>query len=130
MMTVEEMADIMTAYIDRVDGGVTFVELQREIGEESKGNMCLEIAPNVLLWHNTSETFNSAVRLIVDKGYSVIGCRLMTYLVDGQYLPLPPGRLSRAQGYKTPHWCPVVFNTPAQTKALTAGAKAVATARG
>jgi len=111
-MTPVEMAEKMLAYIQKYDH-VTFVELTRQIGGESKGDYTYEAAmfPNVVLWIGMSKPFVEALGIVIKRS-AVKPTVVLTYILDGAALKLPlvkGGSLATVRRYKKPHWLPVVF---------------------
>src|SRR5262245_65092617 len=108
-MTTEQMADAIVEAV-RVRGyGVSFVELQDAIGDESRGDLAWEIVPNVVIWSGMSEQFLDALKLTRHRIEPTPTSRLV-YLCDGAVLPYPLAKQLSKKGYKKPHWCPVAFN--------------------
>jgi hypothetical protein len=110
-MNKQEMADKIVALVQRLGGGVSFVEMQRECGPESQGELGLGMGvegTNVYLWAGCSELFIDAFSIARD---SLDGTptSLLIYLVDGQGLNWPLAMRVPKKGYKTPHWMPMSF---------------------
>jgi len=98
---------------------VSFVEIKRLLGEESRGEIYLSLPkhPNIILWPNMSEAMADALTSLVKTGrLCAHPCSVLVYFVDGQSLNLPLAK--QARQYKKPHWLPVVFCTfpPHQTR--------------
>jgi hypothetical protein len=109
------MKDKIYETIDKIDGGVSFVELMNHI-PESKGDFEFGFKEkNIVLWSDLSEEFLIAIQTLHDE-QKIIMC-LSSYLVyacDGGMLNLPISKQSIK--YKKPHWLPVVFWSDRQAK--------------
>ena len=100
------MADRILALIRRKRGGVSFVELDREIEGFTGGDNALLLSDprcsNILLWGNvTEEGCNAINELSVSKLISFKPSSLLVYLVDGKASQLPIAR--RVRHYKHLH---------------------------
>lgn len=101
-------------YIDRT-GHVSFPELQRfaetALGMDARGDYCLEIAPNLILWTGVSDAFVDLVHGIqATRKVDLNSTSLLVYAADGGILNLPLAKRPPKRGYKDPHWAPVVFH--------------------
>jgi len=98
---------------------VSMVEIMRLAGDEGKGNGELKFEKyggNVVIWRGMSEELADAIMEISSDGLihphatlDTIGGIPMTYLIDGMSLKLPIVKNIPKNGYKKPHWLPVVF---------------------
>jgi len=91
---------------------VSFVEIRRLLGEESRGEICLSLPkhPNIILWPDMSEAMADALTSLVKTGKLYAHpCSVLVYFADGKSLNLPLAK--QARQYKKPHWLPVVFCT-------------------
>ena len=87
---------------------VSMVQLVRHLGKDAKGT-CEMTLGELVLWVNVSEMFVTALsELHKERLISMTPTVLLTYIVDGGYLPLPIAK--RKVSYKEPHWLPVVLN--------------------
>ena len=118
------MADRILALIRRKRGGVSFVELDREIEGFTGGDNALLLSDprcsNILLWGNvTEEGCNAINELSVSKLISFKPSSLLVYLVDGKASQLPIAR--RVRHYKHLHWLPVTIDPANEKTACEAG---------
>lgn len=107
MMTVEQMAEKILALVSE-GGGTSYAQIMNLIGEEAKGDYSWELVPNLVEWSGMSQTLLDALNSLKDK-IEKRPASLITYLVDGRALPYPLTKRFRRDGYKKPHWQPVVF---------------------
>lgn len=111
-MNKDEMACKIEEYV-RGHRGVSFVELMRLFGDEAKGDIGIEISPNCFVWTGMSQEFADAVMDCWRRGAVVpFSVTILVYWADGCVLMLPMAKQWRKEGYKTPHWLPIVFNPP------------------
>ena len=92
--------------------GMSFVDLENQI-EGFKGDLLLELNPNVILWQGVSEPAREAMNILLSvKKIEMIPTPLLVYLIDGRALRLPIAKSAASikKGYKKPHWLPVVFS--------------------
>lgn len=96
--------------------GASFVELQREIGKETKGDYQTGSQKhNVMFWNGMSKEFTDAIReLLLEKKLKVDVTPPMTYFLDGRVPNLPVAK--RNKSYKKLHWIPQVFYLPEREK--------------
>jgi hypothetical protein len=88
----------------------SFVEIERLLGDEAKGQCALEVAPNLVLWAGLSQIVCQAVN--DDWLRSQIDIKpvpLLVYITDGKWLKFPVAQRVPKRGYKAPHWIPVVL---------------------
>jgi len=107
-MTVNEMAVQMLDYVN-AGGGVSFVELQRLIGEEADGLIDLTVLPHVYIWRKVSNTFADAITEL-KKHTQLTPATLLVYLLDGKSINLPVKRSVPGVDPRRNCWLPVVFN--------------------
>ena len=91
--------------------GVTFVELEKLLGDAVKGEGLLVMTdyPNIVLWDCVNEEFIATIReLLTEKKIVAKPTVLLTYLIDGKMLRLPIAK--KCYPYKTLRWLPIVFN--------------------
>ena len=90
---------------------VTFVELQRLLGDEAEGDFVYGADDmNILYWCGLSRRFVDAIESLneerlIDLVPAVSGT--LAYFIDGGRLRLPVAKRPPANGYKKPHWLPV-----------------------
>lgn len=106
-MSVESMAAAILKEINR-GRGTTFVEIMQLVGPEGKGDLQWELAPNVVIWANLSESLVEAMKLIRPK-VELDPTPWWIYACDGSTLLMPLAKRTTKRGYKTPHWLPVAF---------------------
>ena len=98
-------------YIKRQNGGVTFVELGRLLGDQIKGDLAMHAPTNeaIVFWAGLSTGFVDAVQALLEEGEIVWkSTSSLTYIIDGGYSPLP--LVKGNYNYKRDHWLPIVFN--------------------
>lgn len=103
------LADAIEEFIRRYDW-VTFPELQRRLEPfaEVRGNVALELAPNLILWAGMSEAFADTVQqLRSEKRIWSWPTVWLTYFLDGGALKMPIAKRIPKGGYKTERWLPV-----------------------
>ena len=91
---------------------VSFVEIKRLLGEDSRGEIWLSLPkhPNIILWPNMSQATADAITSLVKTGRLYVHpSSVLVYFVDRESLNLPLAK--QARQYKKPHWLPVVFCT-------------------
>lgn len=109
-MTIEAMAGAIEQYVRSRNGGVTFVELDQNIPGFTGGDLAMEVAPNVILWTNLTETAVAAVNLLKTSfRVQLTPTTPLVYIMDGKMLRFPTARRMPRGGYKTERWLPVVF---------------------
>ncbi len=110
-----QKGDLRAAVIEYVNaqGSVTFVELQNYLSPyiEVRGEAELSLPNlNLVLWAGVSDEFANFVQeLWGDPDLVADGCSPMEYLWDGGALNLPIAKRPPKQGYKEPHWAPMVL---------------------
>ena len=90
-------------------GGVSFVELEREV-PGFKGDSQIRLPKlNWVLWSGLSEEASTALKELLDDNLiEQRPCQPITYIVDGGWLDLPIVKSNRS--YKHPHWLPVTYS--------------------
>jgi hypothetical protein len=106
-MTSQEMADRILDLIASYED-TTFPEIMRSIGEEARGNHAIESRPNTFLWAGISKNLFDSFALIKDK-LDVHRCSFMVSALDGSILNFPIAKSIPKDGYKEPHWLPVIL---------------------
>jgi hypothetical protein len=101
--------------------GVSFAELT-DLVEGFRGEiaMCLkdDPDPNIILWPSVSEEALQAISELLEEGrIKASSTNVMVYMCDGLMPSLPIAKRVPKDGYKDPHWWPVVFN-PAKKEIL------------
>ena len=87
---------------------VSFVEIQDKFG---RGDTAIEIEGNVILWANLKEEVVSAIiELLNERKLYANPTSVLVYAVDGRILKLPIAKRIPKDGYKEPHWLPVVLD--------------------
>lgn len=106
---VDEMATKMLAYIERVGGYCTYVELQCLFGDEARGSLGHTVPgyPNLVLWEGMSEAFDEALNQITPQ-LTRTSASPFSYFADGGMLNYPLAKSARQ--YKKPRWLPVCFS--------------------
>jgi hypothetical protein len=89
---------------------VSFAQLQNCLGEESKGDLSMELpaGSNIFIWQGVSRAF---VNALVELESEIVPtpCRNAIYMIDGMVPLLPIARTLPKNGYKEAHWLPVVW---------------------
>lgn len=101
-------------FVKSRNGGVSFVEICREVpGCEGRQEFGW-LTQNIILWQGVSEEFCTAMQeLWAAEEIALWETSLLTYLCDGQVPLLPqPRRLNHS--YKSPRWLPVAVYLPHQ----------------
>lgn len=106
-MNADEMSKKILESIDR-NGDASFANLMEMFGEDAKGELALEVLPNVFLWANMSRTLIDAVAIIKPL-LEVNVTSVLVYFVDGHSLTLPIATRIPSGGFRKPHWVPVVL---------------------
>jgi hypothetical protein len=85
-MTADEMSNRILEYIGR-NGDASFANLMNMFGEDAKGELALEILPNVFLWANVSRALIDALaavkHLLEVKPTTVMGCATWKWEIYG-----------------------------------------------
>ena len=106
----ETLKSTISEYVKKYDS-VSYAELQRDIGATSEGDHAhLFEDMNVILWTGMSKSFAEAIKALENEG--VIHSHpsvYFVYLVDGRIPRLDIAIRPPKDGYKKPHWLPVVF---------------------
>jgi hypothetical protein len=90
--------------------GTSFVELER-IDGFSGGDFCLEMRHNAVLWTGLQqEAVDAVTELVNSKRAQLLQVNPLIYLIDGKALTFPVAKRVPPNGYKKPHWLPVVLN--------------------
>ena len=113
-MTPESIRDRIVDFVGGRDW-VSFPEIGEFLAEDGidvKGDISLEIAPNLVVWAGMSHEFADLMRdaLKSNRIYPHPSSSL-THLIDGGMLTLPVAKRLPKNGYKKPHWMPTVFRT-------------------
>ena len=90
-------------------GGVSFVELEREVPNFTGDQQIRIPEKNWVLWSGISKEAATALQeLINDELIVQKTCQPIIYFIDGGGVELPLVKTNRA--YKKPHWLPVVYS--------------------
>jgi len=106
-MTANEMSNRILEYLGR-NGDASFANLMNMFGEDAKGELALEILPNVFLWANMSRTLIDALAAVKHL-LEIKPTTVMVYFADGHNLSLPIANRIPKDGFSKPHWVPVVL---------------------
>lgn len=91
---------------------VSFVELEGHMASvmDARGELALEILPNVIVWSGMSAPLAELVRDLLNRHeIHAHPASALVYFVDGKALTLPLAKRLPRGGYTTPHWLPVVL---------------------
>ena len=104
------MADAILDYVTGKGGGVSFVELERNIGGFGGGTYEIGLLEkNLVCWRGLTRKGFEAVALLQRLNLiHLLPTNLLIYLCDGKLLRLPVAE--RPVPYKKPHWVPCVLN--------------------
>jgi hypothetical protein len=106
------------ALIDRLGGGVSFVELGQSIAGFAGERDCL-LNAHLIVWQGVSEAAITALNALQHSRQIVfLPCTALVYVIDGKTLRLPIAK-RRDHPYQRPAWYPVTLSTPAQLVAHT-----------
>lgn len=127
---LSEAAQAVLEYI-KDHGTTTFVEISRVLegcGVPTEGDRALFLGDsNICLWAGMSEEFIAVMHeLQAARAIHPTATNLLVYLIDGGMLDMPIAKNPPKNGYKKPHWAPVVMNVgphPDSAKATRRGAK-------
>ena len=113
-LTDDELDNLIVALVKERDH-VSYVEIRDELAKyiEVDGDFAMETSGcrNLFLWAGMSRRFCEAVSRCKN-GKRIFAHPASTpfvYIVDGVYPSLPLAKKPTREGYKTPHWTPVVF---------------------
>ena len=108
------MKERVYEFVTKKGGGVSFVEIREEFGE---GKYEMSTSLNVVYFSGlTGETIDGINELLDEKRILMYPTSPIIYLVDGCTCNLPLAKRLPANGYKEPHWIPVVLWTIEQIK--------------
>ena len=110
-MTAEAMANVMSEIIAR-SSSPSLPELIREVGPQAEGDLdCVSgTDPNIILWHHVSDTFIEALSLLLDQERAYLHPVSPLTLLNSPHLVLPLVKRPPKNGYRDPHWLPVVLS--------------------
>lgn len=103
-MTVEDMSQQMVAFVAMHDR-ISFTELVEACGSEARGDLTLELRPNLVLWSGVSQVFSDAFTLASHLIVVIPQKREVGVEPSGAALPIA----SSVRGYKEPHWLPTAL---------------------
>jgi hypothetical protein len=98
--------------------GTSFVEVEDLLkrrgyipDKEYSFNLSYDGLPNVILWSACSdEVSDIIVQVLSDKRVKLTPTSPWVYIIDGCFMNLPIAKRPPKNGYKKPHWIPVVLN--------------------
>jgi len=107
-MTAQEMSDKIVARIsgDRRGVGVSVCELLDHCGQDARGELTLELQPNLVLWSRVSDVFGDAFKLALSRIDMQVLPPILV-LTEPRLLDLPIAKGIRP--YKAPRWLPVAL---------------------
>jgi hypothetical protein len=104
-ISAEEIVRFVTAN----GPGTSFVELMHHFGEAARGDFAMGFGPpNIYVWAGMSEEFVDAFTAARPR-LEFKPAHFLVYLIDGQMPTWPIARRAPKNGYKKPHWIPVVM---------------------
>lgn len=105
-----ELANILKDVVER-ESDATFPGWLRHCGDRGAGDFEIGLLDlNIVWWAGLSEAAARAVEIAREEkmvGLDVV--EPMVYLIDGGMLNIPLVKRPPPQGYKKPHWIPVIF---------------------
>jgi hypothetical protein len=111
MITAEDVAEFVEYW-----RYVTMAEISDWAGDEGKGDATMwwtnanNSLKNCVLWANVSRELAAVLQQVQqEKLIHPHEGQELTYLLDGKRLDLPIAKKPPKNGYKEPHWLPVVF---------------------
>jgi hypothetical protein len=121
MNTVQITEDLFTqcekavfSFVAR-NRGASFIEIKNVLSKiiNTKGDYCLSLSQhNIVLWAGMSLEFFEIIKKMLfgdNRKLEMKETAWLTYMIDGETLNLPVAKKLPKQGYKKPHWLPVVF---------------------
>jgi hypothetical protein len=112
------LAEDVVTFITRRPGA-SMAEIMQLAGDEGEGNCELRFTANggnVVCWTDMSQELVDVITGFLDNklahphpAQETVHGIPMVYLMDGQWLNLPLVKKPPKNGYKKPHWLPVVF---------------------
>ena len=89
---------------------VSMIEIMKLAGDEGKGDIAIALKDNMVLWEGLSQALVDVLdELKQKKLYHPHPTISLAYLMDGDILTLPIVKRPPKNGYKKPHWLPVVL---------------------
>jgi len=89
---------------------VSMIEIVKLAGDEGKGDITIALKDNMVLWEGLSQALVDVLdELKQKKLYHPHPTISLAYLMDGDILTLPIVKRPPKNGYKKPHWLPVVL---------------------
>ena len=106
--------DRIYEFIVQNNGKASFAEITQEFGE---GDYEVDMPNNVVFWAGmTAESSAGVIDLLNEKRILPYPTSTLLYVIDGMCLNLPLVKRPPKNGYKEPHWLPVVLWTTDQVK--------------
>lgn len=111
-METEEAITKIKKLVKEKDGGISFVEIEMEFGNDAKGEYGYNLdGKNIVLWDSLSKELLEAIKFCTTKDIiEMKPCMPVIYSIDGKVLDLPLAKRIPKNGYKKTRWLPVVFN--------------------
>lgn len=106
----------VVACFAKIGAGITFKDLEDDVGDEAKGDVCIffQNNPNLILWTEISKSFYDAVTELCDMGAIVMKpASILEYAIEGGSINIPIAKRAGYK-YKSPHWMPVSFSLSAE----------------
>ncbi|MCC6315682.1 MAG: hypothetical protein IT337_16920 [Thermomicrobiales bacterium] len=112
-LAISPIAAKALEFVAERGGGVSLVEVQnflRSEGIDTDGGLQSHFPDdsNVVIWAGMSEAFCDVLDVLLNHT-DVRASTAMVYLIDGGWLSLPMAKRPPKNGYKKPHWLPIVF---------------------
>ena len=113
------LAEDVVTFITRRPGA-SMAELMYLAGDEGEGNLEWRLGHvsggNIVIWTDMSQDLVAVLAGVLDNklahthpAHETVYGIPMVYFMDGQWLNLPIVQKPPKNGYKKPHWLPVVF---------------------
>ena len=110
MSTIQELKDTILEVV-RTEGDATFSRLEQLDGFSGGDRIIGDEAKNVIVWDRMTDDAVTALMELQEEG-SIQSRRtdFFTYVFDGGGMPsLPIAKKPPANGYKEPHWQPILL---------------------
>ena len=91
---------------------VTFPQLLDDLSPHfaTRGGRAIELLPNCVVWYGLSDELAAALlTLLREQVIDMDDADPLVYWVDGAVLGLPLAKRPPTNGYREPHWVPVVL---------------------
>ena len=110
MTTIQELKDTILEVV-RTEGDATFSRLEQLEGFTGGDRIIGDTAKNVIVWgHMTDDAVTAVLELQEEGSIQSRTASFFIYAFDGGGMPsLPIAKKPPANGYKEPHWQPILL---------------------